>query len=143
MVDQERLIREAVNANDPAIIEFNRVIAGFLAQAGNLSEPIRLQRGIAAISLNGINVPFHSSHLRPGVPSYRRFCQQRIQEGNIFSKKLFRKFIPNVMAKPFSLEDEYVGEAFNLTKSPVLKGVLEAVPVTYFILFLPHFLIAY
>lgn len=35
------------------------------------------------------------------------------------------KWIPNVMARPFSVADEYVREAWEITGSPVLKRVLE------------------
>jgi fatty acid synthase subunit beta len=39
-------------------------------------------------------------------------------------ERLVGKFVPNIMARPFSLDRAYVEEAFRLTGSPVLKDIL-------------------
>jgi fatty acid synthase subunit beta len=82
-----------------------------------------LQRGVATVPLLGIDVPFHSSHLRPGVQSYRMYLQQKIHETGVRASSLIGKWIPNVMAKPFALDGAYIAEAARLTGSPILSGI--------------------
>ncbi|KAF2107795.1 acyl transferase domain-containing protein [Lophiotrema nucula] len=85
-----------------------------------------LQRGVATVPLPGVDVPFHSSFLRPGVQSYRAYLQQSIPETGVRAKSLLGKWIPNVMAKPFALDAAYIAEAGRLTNSTVLQGLVEA-----------------
>lgn len=127
--DRERLVQEAVSADEPAITELHGLAASFLVLANKIPKPIQLERGIATIPLKGIDVPFHSTHLRAGVQSYRKFLQQRILESNIHPERLVGKFVPNIMAQPFSLEEQYVKEACKLTQSPVLKEMLQKASV--------------
>lgn len=102
-----------------------QLIADSVRRNRNLPKSIELSRGVATIPLKGIDVPFHSTYLRSGVQSYRRFLQERVLECNVHPEKLVGKFIPNIMAKPFSLEKSYVEEALALTGSPVLREMLE------------------
>ncbi|TAQ91120.1 hypothetical protein B7494_g550 [Chlorociboria aeruginascens] len=89
-----------------------------------LSNPITLSRGIATIPLQGIDVPFHSSYLLSGVAPYRKFLLDKIQEEDIDPKKLVGKYVPNLTAKPFSLEKSYWEETQKLTGSEVLQELL-------------------
>lgn len=43
---------------------------------------------------------------------------------NVDVEQLVGKYIPNLMARPFSLEREYIQEAFELTRSPILGQIL-------------------
>lgn len=83
-----------------------------------------LKRSLATIPLQGIDVPFHSAHLRPGVASYRNFLEERIPKTEVDPQKLVGKWIPNVMGTPFSLSREYVEGVYGLTQSPILKELL-------------------
>ena len=83
--------------------------------------PHDLARGVATIPLKGIDVPFHSSQLRGGVDSYRRFLQERVRPRDVQWEKLVGRFVPNVMAKPFSVERAYVEEAARVTGSEALR----------------------
>lgn len=87
--------------------------------------PIRLQRGRCTIPIPGIDVPFHSSYLRSTVSSYRKILQRCISEENIHLERLVGRWIPNVTAKPFMVDEGYVREVFNITQSPILKEILE------------------
>lgn len=100
------------------------VIDDCIAASQNIKRPIELSRGRAMIPLPGIDVPFHSSYLRPGVSSYRKFLQSRLHTSKALVGKLVDRFVPNVMAKPFSLEKGYIQEAFELTGSDVLEELL-------------------
>lgn len=122
--DRASLISEALASSSPEDTDLGDLIGTFVAQSIKMKRPVQLERGIATIPLKGIDVPFHSTHLRPGVVSYRKFLEQRITEDNIHPDRLEGRWVPNVMAKPFSLQDEYLKEAFRLTGSPVLKEML-------------------
>ena len=98
-----------------------------MASFADVQMPIELERGVATIPLKGIDVPFHSSHLQNSVPAYRKFLQQQISEGNLQVDKVVGKYIPNLLAKPFSVEKDYLEEAYDLTKSEVLRELIELV----------------
>lgn len=94
------------------------------ALSHNLAMPIEIERGVATIPLRGIDVPFHSTHLRQGIEPYRRYLETKILEENVDLDNLVGKFIPNVLAKPFSVEKEYVEEAAETMDSETLREVL-------------------
>lgn len=84
---------------------------------------IALQQGLATIPL-AVNVPFHSSLLQPGVDSFRHFLQKHINDSTIDPELLVGKYIPNLTARPFELSFDYIKNAFEITKSPVLEKVM-------------------
>ena len=88
--------------------------------------PIELERGVATIPLKGIDVPFHSTHLRSSVPSYRKFLQQHISKDDLQVDRLEAKFIPNLIGKPFRLDDEFLRETWQLTGSEILRELVDA-----------------
>ena len=90
------------------------------------SKKLELKRGKATIPLSGIDVPFHSSHLRDGVPSYRAFLEQHLRPEDVQVDKLVGRWVPNVVGRPFSLDREYVEKVHSITGSSVLKEWLEA-----------------
>ncbi|KAJ2910492.1 fatty acid synthase alpha subunit Lsd1, partial [Coemansia aciculifera] len=93
-----------------------------------LAEPIDSQpvRGRATIPLSGIDVPFHSGHLLPGVDEFRALLQEKVQPKNIDYSALHLRYIPNLTAVPFEMSREYFGLVHNITQSPVAASVLEA-----------------
>ncbi|PWY78034.1 sterigmatocystin biosynthesis fatty acid synthase subunit beta [Aspergillus sclerotioniger CBS 115572] len=112
--------REVCKATAPQ----DEVIIQLLSEAKNLPQPIQLRRGQATIPLEGIDVPFHSSHLRSTVARFRQ-CLLRpgFLEGNVDLEAL-RRYIPNVMARPFSVDEAYIQEAYERTQSPILGEIL-------------------
>ena len=94
--------------------------------ARELAQPIDLEQGTATTPLRGIDVPFHSTDLRKGIPAYRRYLESKILEENIHLEKL-NAFIPNVTAKPFSTDKEYVEEVARITESESLRDLLDNV----------------
>nr|CCA25392.1 FAS2_PENPA Fatty acid synthase subunit alpha putati [Albugo laibachii Nc14]CCA25465.1 fatty acid synthase alphasubunit putative [Albugo laibachii Nc14] len=93
------------------------------------NRPFTLSRGHATIPLVGIDVPFHSRELLSGVPSFRKLLRVKI-DAEILSQqapKLIDRYIPNLVAKPLSLDRSYVQHIYDVTNSPFLAEVLEPV----------------
>ncbi|KAJ2422118.1 fatty acid synthase alpha subunit Lsd1, partial [Coemansia sp. RSA 2531] len=86
------------------------------------SHPVR---GRATIPLPGIDVPFHSSQLLPGVDEFRSLLQAKIQPENIDYSALHLRYVPNLTAVPFEVSREYFSLVHSITKSPVTASVLE------------------
>lgn len=103
------------------ILELTRHYAGVTEAK---PKPLELTRGAAALPLRGIDVPFHSSFLRPGVVPYRNFVSQHVRKTAIDPRKLIGKYIPNLTAKPFQITREYFEETYRLTNSPRIEKIL-------------------
>ncbi|PYH43660.1 beta subunit of fatty acid synthase [Aspergillus saccharolyticus JOP 1030-1] len=100
-------------------------IQDLLTAAHGLAKPIQQQRGVASIPLQGIDVPFHSSHLKSTVDRFRQcLLKPGLLEGKVNMADLEGRYIPNLMAKPFSVSEEYVREAYAMTQSPILGEIL-------------------
>ena len=105
--------------------DLHALIASHIAVANSFSMPVQLERGVATIPLKGIDVPFHSSHLRSSVPSYRKFLQQHISKDDLQVDRLENKFIPNLVGKPFRLDQDFLKETWQLTGSEILRELIE------------------
>jgi fatty acid synthase subunit beta len=86
---------------------------------------IPLDRGKATIPLTGIDVPFHSSFLRPNLAAFREVLEQNIRKDWIDPEKLIGRYVPNVTAKPFEISKEAFENAYEATGSDRLKHVLD------------------
>ncbi|KAG6574452.1 putative fatty acid synthase subunit alpha [Phytophthora cinnamomi] len=114
--------------------EVEKVITESLAQARARKEkceqsgrPFTLARGLATIPLVGIDVPFHSRELLGGVPSFRALLRTKF-DPQVLERQLpllVNRYIPNLVATPFSLERSYFEEVYEATKSPYLAEVLD------------------
>ncbi|KAE9173879.1 Fatty acid synthase subunit alpha, partial [Phytophthora fragariae] len=114
--------------------EVEKVIAESLTQARARKEkceqsgrPFTLARGLATIPLVGIDVPFHSRELLGGVPSFRALLRTKF-DPQVLERQLpllVNRYIPNLVATPFSLERSYFEEVYEATKSPYLAEVLD------------------
>lgn len=62
-------IREFVGAARPGDTALGRALAEGMTRARGRPLGVALERGRATIPLTGIDVPFHSSRLQPGVPA--------------------------------------------------------------------------
>ncbi|KAI9173009.1 fatty acid synthase alpha subunit Lsd1 [Blastocladiella emersonii ATCC 22665] len=86
----------------------NAVARGVFDQA-KLEELVRtadlksmpLTRGHATILLAGIDVPFDSSFLLPGVAPFRKYLKRKIKPAYIHAQRLEARYILNLTAKPF------------------------------------------
>jgi fatty acid synthase subunit beta len=86
-------------------------------------ESFELQRGIATIPLVGIDVPFHSSFLLGGVPSFRKCLDQKIKTVNVDASILRGKYVPNLTGVPFDTSLEYINLVLKHCNSEVLKDI--------------------
>jgi fatty acid synthase subunit beta len=73
----------------------------------------------------GIDVPFHSAFLKNGVPTFRQVLLERMREDLIDSRKLVGRYIPNVVAKPFALDLDFVALVHSTTNSDILANVIK------------------
>ncbi|OWZ15871.1 Fatty acid synthase subunit alpha [Phytophthora megakarya] len=90
-------------------------------------KPFILSRGAATIPLVGIDVPFHSRELLSGVPSFREMLQTKF-DPKVLERQLpllVNRYIPNLVAAPFSLERSYFEKVYAATKSPYLAEILD------------------
>ncbi|WWD18974.1 hypothetical protein CI109_103431 [Kwoniella shandongensis] len=83
-----------------------------------------LDRGFATIPLPGIDVPFHSRYLWPGVLSFRNYLVKKIDPSQLNPDRLIGKYIPNLIAEPFEVSKSYVQKIYDQTNSPRLEAVL-------------------
>ncbi|KAK8033901.1 fatty acid synthase subunit beta [Apiospora marii] len=95
-------VQEFVDAARPGETALGRALAENITRARGLSPGITLQRGRATIPLAGIDVPFHSSRLQPGVPAMRDFLRARVRPEGVRPDRLVGRYIPNVVGRPFS-----------------------------------------
>ncbi|ETS77641.1 hypothetical protein PFICI_09703 [Pestalotiopsis fici W106-1] len=117
-------IQEFLGSSEPEGTTVGKIIAQSIAQSKQLPLDVELRRGKATIPLAGIEVPFHSSRLEPGVPTWRAFLRDRIVVEDIRPERLVGSFIPNVVGKPFSLDSSFVQEVAHITQSPILERIV-------------------
>jgi fatty acid synthase subunit beta len=84
-----------------------------------------LERGFATIPLPGIDVPFHSRYLWPGVLSFRNYLIKKIDPLQLNPERLVGKYVPNLIAEPFEVSKSYVQKIFDETSSPRMESVLK------------------
>jgi fatty acid synthase subunit beta len=109
-------------ASDP----INELIQKHVARNSSQTTPVTsVERGKATIPLAGIDVPFHSSFLRPNLEAFREVLEQNIQPSWMDPDKLVGRYIPNVTAKPFDISKEAFEYAWEVTKSDRLRKVLD------------------
>jgi fatty acid synthase subunit beta len=85
---------------------------------------IQLERGVATIPLRGIDVPFHSSFLLPGVSPFRSYLAKKIDPANVDVNVLSENYIPNLMGEPFKLSKDFIERVHTRTKSAQLGLLL-------------------
>jgi fatty acid synthase subunit beta len=86
---------------------------------------LKLERGIATVPLQGVDVPFHSTYLLPTMPAFRDVLERHIP--SVEAERLVGKWVTNVTGKPFDISKEGVREVYEKTQSPVLGDLLEKI----------------
>lgn len=84
------------------------------------------ERGATKTSLiwiDGVDVPFHSPILKPGVAAFRDTLEKTIPQ-NFDANILIGHYIPNLNAEPFQISKAYAQSVADLTGSPVLQKAL-------------------
>ena len=85
-----------------------------------------LDRGRATIPLPGIDVPFHSSFLIPGITAFREILQKRIFSDRVDVSRLSGLYIPNLVAVPFEVSESFTRLVYKKTSSDVLGRLLDS-----------------
>ncbi|WP_276623002.1 type I polyketide synthase [Corynebacterium flavescens] len=81
----------------------------------------------AFIQIPGIDVPFHSSRLLDGVPAFREHLDSLIPT-EIDLEILLGHYIPNLVARPFGLDSEFVESIDQVVDSAAIKEILADFP---------------
>ncbi|KAL2913765.1 fatty acid synthase alpha subunit Lsd1 [Polyrhizophydium stewartii] len=111
----EELLDEIVNEKVAESREAQRAAGGFITP----------QRGIATVPLTGIDVPFHSSFLNSGITPFRNILKSKFEMLTVNVDTLRGKYIPNLTARPFSTDRSYFEYVYELSKSTLIKAVLD------------------
>ncbi|KAK6099024.1 fatty acid synthase alpha subunit Lsd1 [Batrachochytrium dendrobatidis] len=84
------------------------------------------QRGVATVPLAGIDVPFHSTFLTNGIAAFRNILFANLDMRFINVERLHSKYIPNLTARPFTIDLSYFEYVYSFTKSSHIKTVLDS-----------------
>ena len=79
--------------------------------------------GAPYLEVPGVDVPFHSRLLRPGVAAFRETLA-RVLPKHVSYDKLVDRYVPNLVARPFRLDRTFVECVCKETDSPLLAEVL-------------------
>ncbi|WP_024802805.1 type I polyketide synthase [Nocardia sp. BMG51109] len=77
----------------------------------------------AFVLVPGIDVPFHSTVLREGVPEFRNRLADLLP-ANVDPEILAGRYVPNLVPRPFSLEHDFIAEIAGYVPSEPLAQVL-------------------
>ncbi|WP_328857677.1 DUF1729 domain-containing protein [Williamsia herbipolensis] len=116
---------EVVNLN---LLGSQYAIAGTVRGLEHLEAEIDRRRAQfggkrAFILIPGIDVPFHSTVLRAGVPEFRRRLQELLPE-SFDPDVLIGRYVPNLVPRLFTLDRDFVAEIAALVPSDPLEEVL-------------------
>ncbi|MDO5032928.1 type I polyketide synthase [Corynebacterium sp.] len=81
----------------------------------------------AFIRIPGIDVPFHSTHLLGGVPAFREHLDSLIP-ADVDLHLLVDRYVPNLVARPFSLERDFVEAMAQVVDSQPIAEILADYP---------------
>ncbi|MDO5729507.1 MAG: DUF1729 domain-containing protein [Actinomycetaceae bacterium] len=72
----------------------------------------------------GIDVPFHSSVLRAGVPAFREKLDALLPE-QLEYQVLEGRYVPNLVARPFELSEDFARDICSVVPSELVSDLLE------------------
>ncbi|KAI0141938.1 fatty acid synthase [Pestalotiopsis sp. NC0098] len=92
---------------------------------GVTPQEVSLERGAATVPLAGVDVPFHSSFLRPRMEAFRRVLLDSLDASRLRPERLVGKYVPNVTGTPFAIDRGYFESVLDITKSERVRAVLD------------------
>ena len=103
-------------------------IAGTVRGLEELEAEVERRREISGgkrsfILVPGIDVPFHSSVLRVGVPEFRRSLE-RVMPRDADPALIVGRYIPNLVPRPFTLDRDFIEEIRDLVPAEPLDEIL-------------------
>ena len=78
----------------------------------------------ALVMIPGIDVPFHSSQLLGGVDDFRAHLDELIPD-EVDAEVLVDRYIPNLVARPFELTEDFVRSIAEVVDSPYITALLD------------------
>ena len=75
------------------------------------------------VMVPGVDVPFHSTRLRAGVPAFRATLE-RCLPADMPWQGLVDRYVPNLVARPFRLDRDMMQAVADVTDSSVAAGIL-------------------
>ena len=73
----------------------------------------------------GIDVPFHSTLLRKGVPEFRDKLDALLPQHIDYRGRLVGRYIPNLVAVPFAMTKEFAAKILDVVPSERIKAALD------------------
>mgnify|MGYP002757758897 CR=1 FL=1 len=110
---------EIVNLNIPGQ---QYSVAGTKAGLDALEAKANAANPRAFVRLSGIDVPFHSRVLRPGVADFAAKLDELLPE-RLDLDALVGRYVPNLVARPFELTDEFLDAIRETVPTERLAGV--------------------
>jgi fatty acid synthase len=104
------------------------VIAGTVRGCEAMAEEIERRRAAAGgrgayVLVPGIDVPFHSRVLRGGVDSFRARLEELLPP-SIEPQILVGRYVPNLVARPFALDDDFLQSILDVVPAERIEQVL-------------------
>ena len=75
----------------------------------------------------GIDVPFHSSVLRPGVPAFRQKLLELLPQ-DLDWGVLVNRYVPNLVARPFEMTREFAQSILDVVPSEAVRALVDGMP---------------
>ncbi|GAB2502127.1 Erythronolide synthase, modules 1 and 2 [Corynebacterium atrinae] len=97
-------------------------IAGTIKGLAALSEHANSITPRAYVTVPGIDVPFHSRVLRPGVPAFAAKLDELLPT-TVDLDALIGRYVPNLVARPFELTQSFVDSILEVVPSERLQGI--------------------
>ncbi|PJM74581.1 type I polyketide synthase [Bifidobacterium simiarum] len=101
-------------------------IAGLKALKADAARRVAEYGGKPAFMLvPGIDVPFHSTLLRKGVPEFRDKLDALLPKYIDYRGRLVGRYIPNLVAVPFEMTKEFAAKILEVVPSERIKAALD------------------
>ena len=101
-------------------------IAGLKALKADSARRVAEYGGKPAFMLvPGIDVPFHSTLLRKGVPEFRDKLDALLPKHIDYRGRLVGRYIPNLVAVPFEMTKEFAAKILEVVPSERIKAALD------------------
>ncbi|KAJ2708293.1 fatty acid synthase alpha subunit Lsd1 [Coemansia sp. IMI 203386] len=121
------LLLNQVSAEDKEADITDIAISKSLADVRSCNDPESIARLLttrATVPVPGIDIPFHSTLLRPGVDVFRRLLLQHMSASHVQTSRLRGLYIPNLTAEPFDVSKRYFELVQKITGSDILAQQL-------------------
>jgi len=126
VLDTLRLRSEGkAQGSSDVLADLEDVCAKSVAAHPSRDAPLTVPRSTATIQLPSIDVPFHSSLLRPTVQRFRSFLARYLPPHFDYASHLHGRYIPNVTGRLFEVTFVCCSAIRDATQSPILDSLVQ------------------